>query len=756
MKDPVCWMDVDPNDPAGVSEYHGKTYYFCSEHCKHEFDANPADYVDEKKAANRRAAKAAALATSLAKNAEYTCPMHPEVIQIGPGTCPKCGMALEPKSFSLDHEEDRSEEKDFKRRLIVALVLSIPLLVISMGMMHLRWLEFVLATPVVLGCGWPFLKRGWQSIPSRNLNMFTLIALGVVAAYAFSVMAMFFPGLFPLAVRDAHGEVPLYFEASAVIVTLVLVGQLLELSARHQTSAALRSLLQLAPKTGRRLNADGSEADVSLDEIQVGDHLRVRPGEKVPLDGTIIEGQSSIDESMVTGESVPVAKGPQDSVIGATVNLNGSFVMEVTHVGAETVLSQIVQSVSEAQRSRAPVQKLADQVAGVFVPLVVAAAVITFGVWWAVGPEPRLAHAIVNAIAVLIIACPCALGLATPMAIMVAMGRGAHLGVLFRSAEAIEVLRKVNVLVVDKTGTLTEGKPRLVHLSAFGRYTENEILALAAAIEKASEHPLAHAIVSEAEARGLYVAKVSDFESVTGMGVQGTVTGKHIRLGNSQFVPNAPIQSIEALRDQGQTLLALSVNNEPVGLIGVADPVKASSANAIRKLQQAGISVLMVSGDHIKTAHAVGRVVGVDEILAEKSPQEKLAVIQGLQREGKIVAMAGDGINDAPALAQANVGIAMGTGTDVALQSAAVTLVKGDLDGIARAIDLSHATMKNIRQNLAFAFGYNLIGVPIAAGVLYPLVGWLLNPMVAAAAMSLSSVSVITNSLRLRRHSERK
>jgi Cu+-exporting ATPase len=742
-KDPVCWMEVDPEDHAGTSIFQGKTYYFCSEHCKHTFDANPLDYVDEK----RIAAKKAAQRTDI----EYTCPMDPEVVQIGPGTCPKCGMALEPKEFSLDHVEDQSELIDFKRRLIIASVLTLPLLVISMGMMHLRWLELILATPVVLGCGWPFLVRGFQSIKTRNPNMFTLIGLGVSVAYLYSVVAMFFPAIFPEAIQDEMGEVPLYFEASAVIIALVLVGQVLELKARSQTSSAIRALLGLSPKTARKIFEDGTEKEVSLDEIEVGDRVRVRPGEKIPVDGIVVEGQSSVDESMVTGESIPVLKTAKAQVIGSTLNGTGSLVIEAEKVGKDTLLSQIVKSVSEAQRSKAPIQKLADRVAAVFVPAVVGISTLTFILWWVFGPDPKLAHALVNAIAVLIIACPCALGLATPMSIMVAMGRGAETGVLFKGADSIEALREVKVLVVDKTGTLTEGKPKLVQIIPFGLFKESEILSLAAALEKSSEHPLAQAIVNAAEERGLYLAKVADFQSITGAGVEGIVTGKKVKLGNAKLITHAPHSQMIELQAQGQTVMILSVNDEVAGLIGVADPIKTSTVAAIQTLKSEGIRVIMLTGDSQKTAEGVARTVGIAEFYAEVSPLQKLEVIKRLQAEGHFVAMAGDGINDAPALAQAQVGIAMGTGTDIAMQSAGVTLVKGDLNGIVRAIELSRATIRNIKQNLGFAFGYNLLGVPVAAGVLYPFFGLLLSPMLAAVAMSLSSVSVITNALRLRR-----
>jgi P-type Cu+ transporter len=699
---------------------------------------------------------------------EWTCPMHPEIVRNEPGNCPICGMALEPKTIAAE-EEENPELVDMTHRLWVSAVLSVPLVIIAMrhyipglsvidrllSSAVLKWLELILATPVVLWGAWPFFVRGWQSIATWNLNMFTLIGLGVGLAYAYSIVAALFPGIFPKSFRGEGGEVGMYFEAAAVITTLVLVGQVLELKARTRTGAAIRALLGLAPNTARRIR-DGQEEDVSLEQIEAGDLLRVRPGEKIPVDGSVTEGSSAVDESMITGEPIPVSKQAGDRVIGATVNGTGTLVMKAEKVGSETLLAQIVHMVAEAQRSRAPIQKLADIVAGYFVQAVVSAAVITFIVWAWIGPEPRLAYAIVNAVAVLIIACPCALGLATPMSIMVAMGKGATAGVLFKNAEAIEVMKTVDTLVTDKTGTLTEGKPKLVNIISEAGFDERTVLHLASSIEMGSEHPLAEAIVSGAKEKGLSPSKVDSFESLTGRGVTGIVDGRKLSLGNRRLledlgVPQGDLPDrAEAMRKAGQTAMFLAVDGKAAGILAVADPIKPTTAEAIGKLHQEGIRVVMITGDSRTTAEAVGKKLGIDEVIAEVLPDQKAEMVKQLQSEGKIVAMAGDGINDAPALAQAHVGVAMGTGTDVAMQSAGVTLVKGDLRGIVRARRLSRLTMQNIKQNLFFAFVYNSLGVPVAAGVLYPVFGILLSPIIAAAAMSFSSVSVIGNSLRLR------
>jgi len=704
-----------------------------------------------------------------ATRTEYTCPMHPEVVQDHPGSCPKCGMALEPRTVAVDEGENR-ELVDMRRRLWVCAVLTLPLLVIAMGEMvpgvsfsgfasarTLDLIELALATPVVLWGAWPFFVRGWRSVVSWNLNMFTLIGLGVGVAYVYSVVAALLPDLFPASFRDAHGQVAVYFEAAAVITTLVLLGQVLELKARSRTNAAIKALLELAPKTARKVQPDGTEEDVPLETVQVGDRLRVRPGEKVPVDGIVISGSSSVDESMVTGEPIPVEKSEGDRVIGATVNGTGSVVIEADKVGSDTLLAQIVQMVAEAQRSRAPIQKLADLVAAWFVPAVVVAAVVTFIVWAVVGPEPAMTFALINAVAVLIIACPCALGLATPMSIMVAAGKGASSGVLFKNAEAIEVMRDVDTLVVDKTGTLTEGRPRLVSVTPIAAGDDADFLRLAASLERASEHPLAAAVAEGAVERGLELGDAERFESVTGKGITGTVTGRSVAVGNRALmedraaVPESAIEGAESLRGEGQTVMFVAVDGVVVGLLGVADPIKDSTPGAIRQLHDEGIELVMLTGDSRTTAEAVARKLGIDRVVAEVLPDEKADVVKRFQADGRVVAMAGDGINDAPALAQAHVGIAMGTGTDVAMESAGVTLVKGDLTGIVRARRLSRATMRNITQNLFFAFVYNSLGVPIAAGVLYPFFGILLSPMIAAAAMSFSSVSVIGNALRLRR-----
>ena len=756
--DPVCGMTV--NLPATHNlDHDGESYHFCSAGCRTKFSGDPGYYL---RGEHRDAPAVVEGASS------YTCPMHPEIVQDGPGECPICGMALEPVMISLDDEEN-PELVDMTRRFWVSVALSLPVLVLAMGEVVglsfealapprvLTWLEFAFATPVVLWGGWPFFVRGWQSLVTRNLNMFTLIALGTGVAFVYSIVATLAPSIFPASFRDVHGEVAVYFEAAAVIITLVLLGQVMELRARHRTGAAVRALLGLAPKTARRIEADGSEGDVPLEQIQVGDRLRVRPGEKMPVDGVVIEGGSAVDESMISGEPIPVEKESGDKVIGATVNGTGGLVIEAQRVGSDTMLSQIVQMVAAAQRSRAPIQKLADVVAGYFVPIVVISAVVTFAVWAAIGPEPALAYALINSVAVLIIACPCALGLATPMSIMTATGRGATLGVLFKDAEAIEVMRQVTTLVVDKTGTLTEGKPTLSLVETVADFDEAQLLRLAATLEKGSEHPLASAIVNGAAARDLALGRVEGFESITGQGVVGNVDGKRVSLGNLRLLESLDINigplaaRAEELRADGQTVMFVAVDDRAAGLVGVSDPIKASTPAAIEALHREGVRLVMLTGDSETTARAVAAKLGLDDVVAGVSPDQKAEAVRKLQDAGQIVGMAGDGINDAPALAQAHVGIAMGTGTDVAMESAGVTLVKGDLRGIIRARRLSRATMKNIRQNLFFAFVYNSVGVPVAAGVLYPVFGILLSPMIAAAAMSFSSVSVIANALRLSR-----
>ncbi len=794
-QDPVCDMTV-----ASDSEYSyhhaDKDYFFCSEHCLHKFKENPEQYLEKKTSPPAESSPTAKTYTCPmhpeiqqqgpgncpkcgmalepmgvpvpATKTEYTCPMHPEVVQDHPGSCPKCGMALEP--LTVGGEEKNEELIDMSRRFWLCSVLALPVFILAMvaDMMPMwlpdwltlptvQWIEFGLATPVVLWGGWPFFVRGWQSIRTWNLNMFTLIALGVSVAWAYSVVALIVPGIFPPVMRLEGGLVAVYFEAAAVITVLVLLGQVLELRARSRTNAAIQMLLALAPNTARIVRSDGKEEDIPLDQVQPGDTLRVRPGEKVPVDGIVIDGSSNVDESMVTGESMPVAKSADDKLIGATVNGTGGLLMRAEKVGADTLLAQIVTMVANAQRTRAPIQKLADVVAGYFVPVVVVVAVLAFIAWWVWGPEPRLAHAVVNAVAVLIIACPCALGLATPIAIMVGTGRGAIAGVLIKNAEALEIMEKVDTLVVDKTGTLTVGKPRLVAIQAASGLSEEELLRLAASLERASEHPLAEAIVRGAEEKGLKLVKVDNFQSLTGKGVSGEVEGQTVAAGNVALLKEMGIDpgdlaaQADKLRDEGQTVMLIAIAGKAAGLIGVADPIKESTAEAIRDLHAEGIKIVMLTGDNLITAQAVAGQLGIDEIHAEVLPEQKAEVIKQLQAAGHIVAMAGDGINDAPALAQAQVGIAMGTGTDVAIESAGITLVKGDLRGIVRARRLSRATMRNIRQNLFFAFIYNTAGVPIAAGVLFPFFGILLSPMLAAAAMSFSSVSVITNSLRLKR-----
>jgi Cu+-exporting ATPase len=755
-KDPVCGMTVK-STTAHRTMHDGHEVLFCSARCKEKFEANPAQYTKHADHAPAVAPPAGATAS------KYTCPMHPEIVRDGPGSCPICGMALEPMMPSLDDGPD-PELRDMTRRFWMSAAFTLPLVILVMGeMLGLRlvgartrvWIELALALPVCTWGAWPFYVRFAQSLKNKSLNMFTLIGLGVGVAFIYSLIAALAPDIFPQAFRTHEGTVGTYFEAAGVIVTLILLGQVLELRARSSTGAAIRKLLGMAAKTARRIAADGSESDIPLEHVHVGDKLRVRPGEKVPVDGVVLEGTSSIDESMVTGEPIPVEKDQGDHVIGATVNGTGALVMRADKVGSDTLLSRIVAMVADAQRSRAPIQKLADQVAGWFVPIVIGIAIVTFVVWSFVGPDPRMAHAIVNAVAVLIIACPCALGLATPMSIMVATGRGASMGVLFRNAEAIEVMRQVDTLVIDKTGTLTEGKPRLVSVvPATG--DDQTLLRLAASLERASEHPLAAAIVAGAEDRGIAMADVTEFASVTGKGVRGKVDGRMVALGNRAMMDATAIDiaslaaRAEELRADGQTVMYVAIDSAFAGLVGVADPIKDSTPDAIRTLKAEGLRIIMMTGDSKTTASAVAKKLGLDDVIAEVLPDQKADHVARLQAQGRRVAMAGDGINDAPALARADVGIAMGTGTDVAMESAHVTLVKGDLRGIARARSLSRATMSNIKQNLFFAFIYNTAGIPVAAGVLYPFTGWLLSPMLAALAMSLSSVSVITNALRLR------
>jgi Cu+-exporting ATPase len=760
FRDPVCGMTVRPESPHH-DHRDGVTHRFCSAGCLARFRASPERYLDARPA---HAPEAHAPSSS----ARWTCPMHPEIVRDAPGACPICGMALEPVDALSD--EQNPELRDMTRRFWISLALTLPVFAVAMAEMlpavHAReglstralpWFQLALGTPVVLWGGWPFFVRGVSSLRTRHLNMFTLIAIGTGAAWLYSVAATVAPQRFPDSFRGMSGGVAVYFEAAAVIVTLVLLGQVLELRARSQTGAAIRALLGLAPKTARRVKDDGSEVDVPLAHIHVGDRLRVRPGEKVPVDGAVLEGRSAVDESMITGEPIPVGKGPGDRVTGATVNGTGAFVMRAERVGSETLLARIVQMVAEAQRSRAPIQGLADTVSGYFVPGVIGAAVLTFALWASLGPEPRMAYALINAVAVLIIACPCALGLATPMSIMVATGKAASVGVLFRNAEAIELLRDVDTLVVDKTGTLTEGKPKLVRVAAAEGFGEDEVLRLAATLERGSEHPLAAAIVSGAAERKLALGEAHGFDSRTGRGVIGDVSGRRVAVGNRKLLEEIGVDAgslaevADAMRAEAQTVMFLAVDGKLAGLVGVADPIKISTPDAVRGLREAGIRVVMLTGDNRTTAEAVAKRLGLDEVLADVLPDQKAEIVRRLQAEGRTVAMAGDGVNDAPALAQAHVGIAMGTGTDVAMESAGVTLVRGDLRGILRALHVSRATMRNIRENLFFAFVYNAFGVPIAAGALFPPFGLLLNPMIAAAAMSLSSVSVIGNALRLRR-----
>ncbi len=758
-RDPVCGMTVDPAKTPHHADHQGVVYHFCAARCREKFLAEPAKYLTAK---DQRAPAAAAMPGVI-----YTCPMHPQIRQEGPGSCPICGMALEPENAAHVEAGPSAELVDMTRRFWIGLALSVPVLVLEMGghltglvmwlgQQNSNWLQLLLATPVVLWAGWPFFVRGWQSIVNRSLNMFTLIAMGTGIAWIYSVVATVAPQVFPPAFHIMDDAVAVYFEAAAVITVLVLLGQVLELRARENTGGAIRALLNLAPKSARRVRPDGSDEDVSLDQVAKSDRLRVRPGESIPVDGVVVEGRSNVDESMVTGESLPVAKAVGDKVTGGTINQTGSFVMEARRVGSETLLAQIVEMVAKAQRSRAPIQRLADQVSGWFVPTVIGVAVLAFVAWSVWGPEPRFSFGLIAAVAVLIIACPCALGLATPMSIMVGVGRGAQAGVLIKDAEALERLEKIDTLVVDKTGTLTEGRPKVVAVEAVGTTSKSDLLRFAAALERSSEHPLAAAIVRAAQDSDLQIPAVDAFEAVTGKGVIGTVEAKKIALGNAKLLRDRNVDTssldgiADRLRQEGATAIYVTIDGVPAGVVAVADPIKATTADVIAQLKAAGVRVVMLTGDNRTTADAVARQLGIDEVIADVLPDQKSAVIERLRAEGRKVAMAGDGVNDAPALAAAEVGIAMGTGTDVAIESAGVTLVKGDLSGILRARRLSHQVMRNIRQNLFFAFVYNAAGVPIAAGVLYPLLGLLLSPIIAAAAMALSSVSVIANALRLR------
>jgi len=804
VADPVCGMRVNPDSAAANHHYMGQTYFFCSLHCLQRFRAEPSRYLasldqlvsdtpapspssqpedkshlytcpmhPEVMQASPEPCPKCGMAVQPMKTidpatrTEYTCPMHPEIVREEPGSCPICGMALEPRRVT-SVEEVNPELVVMKRRFWISVVLTAPILFIAMVEMipghgasmaprSLTWIQFLLATPVVLWGGWPFFERGWASILNRSLNMFTLIAIGTGTAYFYSLFATIFPDLFPPSFKGRDGEVAVYFEAAAVITTLVLLGQVLELRARRQTSSAIKVLLGLAPKTARLVSDNGAEEDIALEQVRLGDRLRVRPGEKIPVDGVVLEGSSFVDESMITGEPMPAEKSSGSWVTGGTVNGTGSFVMRAERVGSDTLLAQIVRMVSEAQRSRAPIQRLADVVSSYFVPAVVLTAVLTFIIWSIFGPEPRMAHALVNAVSVLIIACPCALGLATPMSIMVGIGRGAGAGVLVRNAEALEILEKVDTLVVDKTGTLTQGKPRVASVVAMPPQSESEILRWAASLERGSEHPLAAAIISASQERRLPISEARNFRSLTGKGVIGTVEGRSVAIGNLYLLQELSVEAgsllrqAEALQEEGQTVMFVIADGRPVGLVGVADSIKESGREAIRMLQEDGVRILMLTGDNQTTARAVARKLGLDEVEADVLTAQKVEVVKRLQAKGAVVAMAGDGINDAPALAQAHVGIAMGTGTDVAMESAGVILVKGDLRGIVRARRLSRGTMRNIRQNLFFAFLYNALGVPIAAGVLYPLFGLLLSPVIASAAMTFSSVSVIANALRLRK-----
>jgi Cu+-exporting ATPase len=796
--DPVCGMKVDLSKAAASVEHRGAIVYFCSQGCAAKFRAEPEKYAPAKPSAvqSHPTAKTGpqreytcpmhpdvkqtgpgscpkcgmalepVITPAPAKRSEYTCPMHPQIVRDGPGSCPICGMALEPREVTA--EDTNPELVNMTRRLWISVALAVPMLALmvsaflpSMPMQHLfsarawAWIEFALATPVVLWCGLPFFVRGWQSLAHRSLNMFTLVALGTGTAYIYSVFATAVPQIFPASLRGAGGQIDVYFEPAAVIVALVLLGQVLELRARSQTSGAIRALLGLAPKTAKRLDHKGGETDVPLEQVQVGDRLRVRPGEKVPVDGTVLEGHSSVDESMISGEPIPVEKDKDAKVTAGTVNGTGGFVMCAERIGADTLLAQIVKMVSEAQRSRAPIQRLANRVSSYFVPAVIVAAIVTFAVWFFVGPQPRFAHALVNAVAVLIVACPCALGLATPMAIMVGTGSGARAGILIRNAEALETFGKVDTLIIDKTGTLTEGKPTLSAVIPQPGINKDDLLQLVASLERSREHPLAAAIVKGAEAKKLSLSDVDEFNSTTGKGVKGTVTGKQVAVGNAELFrdlsvdPGPLLDRAEALRKEGQTVMLVAVDGKAAGIVGVADPIKESTPDAIRELKAAGLKIIMVTGDNATTAKAVADKLGI-EFEADVLPQKKAEVVKERQQKGSVVAMAGDGVNDAPALAQADIGIAMGTGTDVAMEAGGITLLKGDLRGILRARHLSKSTMRNIRENLFFAFVYNIVGVPLAAGVLFPAFGLLLNPMIAAAAMSFSSVSVIANALRLR------
>ena len=768
-KDPVCGMDVDPATSEYRSEYDGQTYFFCSGHCQAKFAASPNSYLDPHvghPVEHHHDHQHTGLAPATDEVTEWTCPMHPEIRQPGPGSCPICGMALEPVTVTADSGPS-PELADMTRRFWVAVVLSIPVLILGMGRdlvpaIHdlvsptaSTWIQLVLATPVVLWAGWPFFQRGWTSVRSMKLNMFTLIAMGTGVAWLFSVVATIAPDIFPDAFR-MDGAVDVYFEAAAVITTLVLLGQVLELRAREQTSGAIRALLDLTPKTAHRLAADATEEDISLDLVEIGDRLRVRPGEKVPVDGIVEDGRSSLDESLVTGESMPTTKATGDTVIGGTLNQTGSLIVRADKIGRDTMLARIVQMVAEAQRSRAPIQRMADRVAAWFVPVVISVAIIAFIIWATVGPDPRLAHALIVAVAVLIIACPCALGLATPVSIMVGVGRGAGLGVLIKNAEALELMEKVNTLVVDKTGTLTEGRPSVTQIVPCPGFDEQEVLRLAAGVERASDHPLARAIVKAATDAGLTIPDVTDFDSPTGKGAVGTVEDRRILIGSANYLAGEGLDTIaltadaDRLRGDGATAIFMGVDNQVAGIFAIADPVKDTTPDALQALSAEGIEVVMLTGDNRVTAEAVGRRLGIDRIEADVLPDHKSDIVKQLRGEGRVVAMAGDGVNDAPALAAADVGLAMSSGTDVAMESAGVTLLKGDLTGIVRARQLSQATMSNIRQNLVFAFIYNVAGIPIAAGILYPTFGLLLSPMIAAAAMALSSVSVISNALRLR------
>jgi len=754
-------MTVDPAKAKHRAEHAGHSYLFCSARCREKFMADPARYT----IASPRPRGPIAVA---AGEVLWTCPMHPQIVRQEPGNCPICGMALEPMTPAAD-DAANPELRDMSRRFWAGVALSLPLLAIAMAEHFdqatldalvsprvLVWVQLILGTPAVLWGGWPFFQRGWASLVNRRLNMFTLIALGTGVAYVYSLVAALAPGIFPASFRDPDGGVPLYFEAAAVIVTLVLLGQVLELRARSQTSSAIRALLDLAPKRARRLRKDGTDEDIPLEDVVPGDRLRVRPGEKVPVDGVVLEGHSAVDESMITGEPVPAEKNPSDKVTGATINTTGSFVMRAERVGSDTLLAQIVAMVAEAQRSRAPIQKLVDTISAWFVPAVVVIALATFVAWSILGPPPAMGFALVNAVAVLIIACPCALGLATPMSIMVGTGRGARAGVLVKNAEALELMEKIDTLVVDKTGTLTEGKPKLVGVTAIGGFDEHELLRLVASLERGSEHPLAAAIVKGAAERGLKLSTTADFTSETGKGVVGSIDGKRVAVGNKALFTSSGIDPdglpdrADELRKEGQGVMLIAVDGRAAGLVAVTDPIKESANGALKALRDEGIRVVMLTGDSRATAQAVGRKLGIDDVVAEVLPDQKASAVKKFQDERRYVAMAGDGINDAPALAQAQVGIAMGTGADVAMESAAVTLIKGDLQGIVRARRLSRATMRNIRQNLFFAFVFNALAVPIAAGVLYPAIGLLLNPMIASAAMSMSSVLVVTNALRLR------